>query len=96
MAQGLAAAPQPAQAEKRFMKITVEVDCTPEEARRAMGLPDLTPVHERYVAMMTEAVEKQATPEGIAELMRNWGSMGGASMDFWRGLFEAGMKSGGK
>ena len=28
------------------MKINVEVDCTPEEARRAMGLPDLTPIHD--------------------------------------------------
>jgi methylated-DNA-[protein]-cysteine S-methyltransferase len=32
------------------MKVKVEVDCTPEEARRFMGLPDLTPVHEAYVA----------------------------------------------
>ena len=27
------------------MKVTVDVDCTPEEARRFLGLPDLTPVH---------------------------------------------------
>jgi hypothetical protein len=26
------------------MKISVDVDCTPEEARRFLGLPDLTPV----------------------------------------------------
>ena len=24
------------------MKVTVDVDCTPEEARRFMGLPDMT------------------------------------------------------
>lgn len=70
------------------MKINVEVDCTPEEARRFMGLPDLTPVHERYVAMMTEAIEKQGTPEGFQEMMRQWGPMGDASMSFWRGLLE--------
>jgi hypothetical protein len=28
------------------MKITANVDCTPEEARRFLGLPDLTPVHQ--------------------------------------------------
>jgi hypothetical protein len=60
------------------MKINVEVDCTPEEARRAMGLPDLSPVHDRYVQMMVEAIEKQGTPEGFAEMMRNWGPMGEA------------------
>ncbi len=25
------------------MKINVDVDCTPQEAHRCMGLPDLTP-----------------------------------------------------
>ena len=76
------------------MKINVEVECTPEEARRAMGLPDLSPVHDRYVAMMVEAVDKQGTPEGFAEMMRNWGPMGDAGMTFWRGLLEGGNKSG--
>ena len=33
------------------MKINVEVDCTPEEARRAIGLPDLTPLHDSYIAI---------------------------------------------
>lgn len=76
------------------MKIHVEVDCTPEEARRAMGLPDLSPVHDRYVQMMVDAVEKQGTPEGVAELMRNWGSMGEGAMSFWRTMFESANKSG--
>jgi hypothetical protein len=71
------------------MKINVEVDCTPEEARRAMGLPDLSPVHERYVAMMVEAIDKQGTPEGFQEMMRQWGPMGDAGMSFWRGMFES-------
>jgi hypothetical protein len=40
------------------MKINVEVDCTPEEARRAMGLPDFTPVHDRYIQMMLDSIDK--------------------------------------
>ena len=35
------------------MKINVEVDCTPEEARRAVGLPDLTPIHDAYIETIT-------------------------------------------
>jgi len=76
------------------MKINVEVDCTPEEARRAMGLPDLSPVHDRYVQMMVEAIEKQGTPEGFADMIRNWGPMGDGAMSFWRTMFESGNKSG--
>ncbi len=81
------------------MKINVEVECTPEEARRAMGLPDLSPVHERYIAMMVEAIDKQGSPEAFEVLLRNWAPMGEAGMKLWRGLFEAstggGTKSGG-
>jgi len=77
------------------MKINVEVDCTPEEARRAMGLPDLSPVHERYVAMMVEAIEKQGSPEAFEAMMKSWSPMGEAGMNFWRGLFDAGTKTGG-
>jgi 3-methyladenine DNA glycosylase/8-oxoguanine DNA glycosylase len=77
------------------VKINVEVDCTPEEARRAMGLPDLSPVHDRYVQMMVEAIEKQGTPEGMADMIRNWGPMGESAMSFWRTMFESGVKKSG-
>ena len=72
------------------MKINVEVDCTPEEARRAMGLPDLAPVHEKYIAMMVEAIEKQANPEAFQAMLQSWSPMGEGAMNFWRGLFESG------
>lgn len=71
------------------MKINVEVECTPEEARRAMGLPDLSPVHDRYIAIMVEAIEKQGTPEAFETMMRNWAPMGEASMNLWRGMFDS-------
>lgn len=70
------------------MKINVEVDCTPEEARRAMGLPDFTPVHERYVAMLTETLEKGGSPELVEQLFRSWAPMGDAGMAFWRKMFD--------
>jgi hypothetical protein len=77
------------------MKINVEVDCTPEEARRFMGLPDLAPVHAIYIAKMTEVIEKQGTPEAMDAMLKSFGPMGEAGLNFWRGLMEAGTKSGG-
>lgn len=74
------------------MKINVEVDCTPEEARRAMGLPDFTPVHERYVAMIQETMEKGASPELVEALIKSWAPMGEAGLTFWRQMFEVGTK----
>ena len=71
------------------MKINLEVDCTPEEARRAMGLPDLTPVHDRYITLMTEAMTGQIRPEMVEAAVRGWAPMGEAGMQMWRRLFEA-------
>ena len=70
------------------MKINVEVDCTPEEARRFMGLPDLTPVHDRYLQMMMETVENGPRPEMVEQMMRSWAPMGEAGMSFWRKMIE--------
>ena len=77
------------------MKVTVEVDCTPEEARRMMGLPDLTPIHERYLESLGEAMEGRVKPEAIEAMMKSWTPMGEAGFAFWRRMFEAGTKSGG-
>lgn len=70
------------------MRMNIEIDCTPEEARRAIGLPDLTPVHERYIALMTEAMEGQVRPEMLDGVMRSWAPMGEAGLNFWRRLME--------
>lgn len=72
------------------MKVNVEVECTPEEARRAVGLPDLTPIHERYVAMLLESMSGTPKPELLESMMRSWAPMGEAGLGFWRRLFENG------
>ncbi|WEK44525.1 MAG: DUF6489 family protein [Candidatus Sphingomonas colombiensis] len=77
------------------MKVNVEVDCTPEEARRLMGLPDLTPIHEAYIAKMKEAMDGGMRPEMFENIVKNWAPMGEAGLSFWQRLFEAGTKPGG-
>ena len=74
------------------MKINVEVECTPEEARRLMGLPDFTPVHEKYIAMLTDSMEGKIKPEMLEAVMRSWAPMGEAGMNFWRQLFDGSIK----
>lgn len=70
------------------MKFNVEVECTPEEARRMMGLPDLTPVHDKYIASLTGAMDGAVQPEMLEGMMRNWAPMGDAGMSFWRKMLE--------
>jgi hypothetical protein len=76
------------------MKVNVEVECTPEEARRAVGLPDLTPIHDRYIAMVLESMNGQVRPELLESMMKSWSPMGEAGMTFWRRMFDGSMKTG--
>ena len=70
------------------MKISVDVDCTPEEARRFMGLPDLSSVHEVYLDKMKRAMDEGITPDTITKMVQSWAPMGEAGMNMWRQLFE--------
>jgi hypothetical protein len=60
------------------MKVTVDIDCTPEEARRLMGLPD----------MVKRSIEDGITPDMIENMMRAWAPMGEAGVTMWRQMFE--------
>ena len=74
------------------VKINVEVECTPEEARRFMGLPDLAPVHEKYLATLTNSMDGVVAPELMENMMRSWMPMGDAGMGMWRKMFESSTK----
>ncbi len=54
------------------MKVNIEIDCTPLEARQFFGLPDVSPmqaaVMEKLQQQMTSNIDKMA-PEA---LMQNW------------------------
>lgn len=68
------------------MKVTVDIDCTPEEARRFMGLPDLSPVHEAYVQQMQKMVAEGPSPEAFADMIKSWGTLGATGMNLWSGM----------
>ena len=60
------------------MKVHVEVDMTPEEARRFMGLPDVAPLQEQMMDEMKARV-KAAFDTGDPEaMMQAWMPLGGA------------------
>ena len=77
------------------MKVTVDVDCTPEVARRFMGLPDLSAVHEAYVDKMKKMIDDGITPDSVEAMMRNWMPMGEAGMNLWRTMFDQMSRAGG-
>jgi hypothetical protein len=70
------------------MKVTVDIDCTPEEARRFMGLPDLSSVHAVYLTKMERMIDEGITGENVDQMVRAWSPMGDAGMAMWRQIIE--------
>ena len=77
------------------MKVTVDVDCTPEEARRFMGLPDMSSVHEAYLEKMRKLIDEGVTPDMLEQMMSSWAPMGEAGMNMWRTMFDQMSRAGG-
>lgn len=68
------------------MKFNIEVDCTPEEVRRLIGLPDLTGVHDVYLDKVKTTMEKGVTPDMVENMVRTWVPGGAAGVDMMREL----------
>lgn len=59
------------------MKISIEVDCTPEEFRRAMGWPDVAPLQELMMEKMRESMLPEMENADLDAMMKTW--MSGAT-----------------
>lgn len=68
------------------MKITINVDCTPEEARRYMGLPDVAPMQEAMLKEMHERMTAHVNSMQPTEVMKAWQPMG---VDSWLEMQKA-------
>ena len=73
------------------MKMTIEVDCTPEEARRFMGLPDVTALNDQLVEEMKKRVTANMAMISPDEMVKNWMSFGAGAQEQFRKLMEVGM-----
>ncbi|HYC98902.1 DUF6489 family protein [Brevundimonas sp.] len=74
------------------MKVNVEIDCTPAEARAFLGLPDVAPLNEHLVAEMKRRMDENITAMQPDELMKTWTSFGLQAQDQFRKLMEAAAK----
>jgi hypothetical protein len=71
------------------MKVTVEVDCSPAEARAFLGLPDVAPLNEALVREMTSRAEANMNLLKPDELMKSWMAWGGQAQEQFRNLMTA-------
>ncbi|MBC2652466.1 hypothetical protein H7F50_13270 [Novosphingobium flavum] len=58
------------------MKVQVEVDCTPEEARRFLGLPDVSKANDAYVDAVAKAMQGVGNLDQLQQLSKQIAPMG--------------------
>jgi Family of unknown function (DUF6489) len=73
------------------MKMTIEVDCTPEEARRFLGLPDVTGLNEHLMTEMQNRMSANMSMLSADELVKNWTAFGVGAQEQFRKLMAAGV-----
>ena len=54
------------------MKIKIDVDCTPEEARTFLGLPDVQPIQKAMMAEMEGRMKSAMASMDPESMMKMW------------------------
>ncbi len=76
--------------EKRAMKVNVEVDCTPEEARRFLGLPDVSRANDIYVDAIANAMKGVTSLDQLGTYAKQLAPMGEIGMNMFKQFMEQG------
>ncbi len=76
------------------MKVNIEIDCTPEEARSFMGLPDVTEANNAYVDNITKAMKGVSSPDQLQEYAQALAPMGQMGLKMFQNFVENGMRAG--
>lgn len=76
------------------MKITIDIDCTPEEARTFLGLPDVKPMQEAMMRDIQQRVSANLNAMDPESIMKTWLPAGIQGMEqlqkmFWSQLAGA-------
>lgn len=75
------------------MKVTVNIDCTPEEARTFFGLPDVQPLQQAMMKELEERMRANLDRVDPETLMKTWFPAGVQSFDQLQKMFWSQMQS---
>ena len=69
------------------MKVNIEVDCTPDEARRFLGLPDVAPMQQTVMAAMEKQLVDTIQATDSQKLLDQWLPLGMKGIEQWQSLW---------
>jgi hypothetical protein len=71
------------------MKITVNIDCTPEEARAFLGLPDVQPMQEALLKEVQQRLAANLQAMDPETMLKAWLPGTLKSFEQWQEMFRA-------
>ncbi len=71
------------------MKVNLELDVTPEEMRRLLGLPDVSPVNDMLVERLREQVEKGLDGTLLRNMVTSIVKGGSQGLEAYQSLLNA-------
>ncbi len=71
------------------MKISIDIDCTAQEARDVMGLPDVKPLQEIWLAQIEKKMIDDMERFSPDALIKSWTSNSSGGADWIQSLFES-------
>lgn len=71
------------------MKISIDIDCTAQEARDVMGLPDVKPLQEIWLAQIEKKMIADMERYSPDALIKSWASGSSSGADWMQSLFES-------
>ncbi len=71
------------------MKVSVNVECTPLEARAFLGLPDVRALNDHMVQEMKARMDSNMAMVAPEELMKTWMTFGGQASEQFMKLMTA-------
>ena len=63
------------------MKIHLELEMTPEEARRFLGMPDMSKIHEMALSELQKRMSDALASDAPEAMLKAWMSLGGQGLD---------------
>ena len=75
------------------MKINIAIECTPEEARSFMGLPDVGPANSVYVETLAKAMQGVSSPDQLQHYADALAPMGQMGLKLFQIFVEGGMQT---
>jgi hypothetical protein len=78
------------------MKMHIEIDMTPDEARKFLGLPDVTKLQDKMLAEIEKRMKAASDVNDPEAMLRAWMPLGGQGFEqFQRFMFDSARRAAG-